>query len=113
MDESKIVEIGDIKFGRAFTVKGAAPIDESKIENNGDIIFGCDGKPHTMKEVVDFDDVTFDRFYQQMLKFRNQSNFRPVQPQFDPTLLWLQIITNVRENRRLEKKIDLLFKSQQ
>nr|QBK85514.1 MAG: hypothetical protein LCMAC101_01010 [Marseillevirus LCMAC101] len=72
------------------------------------IIFGYDGKSCTMKEIVDFDDEKFDRFYQHFLQLLNENPIATTQTQI---LFALQIVMNKRENKRLREKLDSLLKS--
>jgi hypothetical protein len=93
------------------------------------IKIGCNRNLYTMKEIIDFDDETFDKFYDQMLQFFNENPMdqpeRTNHPLVDLTtgilaieiattqtqvVFALQIIINRRKNRRLERNIDLLLK---
>ncbi len=117
------------KWSTSYCIGGPPRVCTNYKDIDEIIKFGCDGKLYSMKEVVDFDDEKFDRFYQQMLQFFNENPVenpkRTNHPLSDLTLdviaismattqthaiFALQIVINRRENRILERRIDLLLK---
>ncbi len=80
-----------------------------------------DGRLYSVKEVVDFDGEKFDKFYQHYLQYYidhiERSRLSPTSQNLsnnvESTQLWVILlsITTKRENKRLERKIDLLLKS--
>ncbi|MBV1952712.1 MAG: hypothetical protein KUG64_11030 [Cycloclasticus sp.] len=88
-------------------------MEEPKIEKLGEdyedideiIKLGCDVK-YTMKEIINFDDEKFNRFYQRMLQSFNENLGHDTTQAL--VIVVLQVVINKRENRRLERKLDLL-----
>ncbi len=108
---------------------GGVPIcKHTNYEDIDEIIqIGCNGKLYSMKEIIDFDDEKFDLFHNQMLQCFNENMPENLKGSDNPFLgliivqlattqtqaiFALQIVINRRENRKLERKLDLLLKPQ-